>query len=125
MAKLTFFIPLLLAAVFIPHISAFAFGDSLVAPTPPEHYVRYVNFLANGTRTYICNSNNATAPYTLKASDYDMYNAETDPESNTILGKHVLLPQKDAQGGNSVFYTATSTFTYWLLQPRLMYTLRD
>ena len=111
MARFTFFISLLLTALFIPHVCALDFGDSLVAPTPPEHYVRYVTLLANGTRTYVCNPNNASAPYILKAFDYDMYDVETDPDSTIVLGKHVLLPAKDTQGGNSVFYTATSTFT--------------
>ena len=96
-------------------VDAITFTDALVAPVPADHYVRYVTFLAVGDRTYTCDSKNFTSSYTLKSFDYDMFDAETDSDRNFNLGKHVLLLQRDSEGGNSVFYTANNTFTYWLV----------
>lgn len=99
--------------VLAASVSALNFTDSLVVPTPTDHYVRYVTFLAVGDRTYTCDPANKSSPYTLKSFNYDMYDAEIDIRRKFNLGKHVLMLQRDVQGGNSVFYTANNTFTYW------------
>jgi hypothetical protein len=104
---------LLSALLTITRVTALKFTDALVAPTPADRYQRFVTFLAVGTRTYVCDPANRTSIYTLKSFNYDMYDAETDPGRKFNLGKHVLMLQKDVQGGNSVFYTANNTFTYW------------
>lgn len=103
----------LLFFLFGGFVSAIKFTDSLLAPVPADHYSRYVTFLAVGDRTYTCDPANKTSTYSLKSFDYDMYDAELDPQRRFNLGKHVLMLQRDAQGGNSVFYTANNTFTYW------------
>jgi len=105
---------LLVLAIFsVKSVDAIAFTDALVAPAPIERYVRYVTFLAVGDRTYTCNAQSEAPVYTLKSFDYDMFDAETDPGRRFVLGKHVLMLQRDSEGGNSVFYTANNTFTYW------------
>lgn len=104
---------LLLSLINASSASSINFTDSSIVPVPEAHYVRYVTFFATGTRTYVCDTQNATSAYTLAAFDYDLYDAEMDPAYSIVRGKHVLLLERDADGGNSVFYTATNGFTYW------------
>ncbi|KAH8898639.1 hypothetical protein GQ53DRAFT_816873 [Thozetella sp. PMI_491] len=94
--------------------SSLQYTDSLVAPTPADHFIRLVTFRADGDRTYTCDPKNDTSVYSLKSFDYNLYDAETDPGRIINLGKHILLLQRDSEGGNSVFYTANNTFTYWV-----------
>lgn len=103
----------MVALSWFKSVNAIMFADALVAPAPIDHYVRYVTFLAVGDRTYTCDPANETSLYTLKSFDYDMFDAETDPDRKLNLGKHVLMLQRDSEGGFSVFYTANNTFTYW------------
>ncbi|KAK7757593.1 hypothetical protein SLS62_000608 [Diatrype stigma] len=106
----------LVLGLLSPLTSTIPYTDSLVAPVPASHYVRYVTFLATGTRTFTCDPSNATSKYTLASFDYDLYDAEADPSTRKLsLGKHVLMTNRNPDGGNSVFYTANDTFTYWLV----------
>lgn len=89
------------------------FTDSPVAPTPAEHYERYVTFLAVGTRTYTCDPTKPSSAYGLAGWDYDLYDAETDAERAFNLGKHGFLLHPNGGGGQSLFYTANNTLTYW------------
>ncbi len=102
----------------LPLTTNVPYTDSLVAPVPAEHYIRYVTFLATGTRTFTCDPLNLSSTYKLASFDYDLYDAEKDPKRAFNLGKHVLMPTRDAGDGNSVFYTANGTFTYWCALPR-------
>lgn len=113
MAPITQFV--LLGQLLSAAPATIPYTDSLVAPEPAEHYIRYVTFLATGTRTFTCEPSSAGAAptYRLSSFDYDLYDAETDPERQFRLGSHILMPSRDAAGGNSVFYTANATFTYW------------
>ena len=99
-----------------------AYTDGPVAPVPAENYERYVTFLATGTRTFACDDpGDPSSAYKLLSFEYDLYDAETsrldEEERGLSLGKHVLMPHRDAAGGNSVFYTANDTFTYWYAVP--------
>ncbi|KAI5864712.1 hypothetical protein GGS23DRAFT_460037 [Durotheca rogersii] len=99
-----------------PSPSPVAYTDSLVAPVPAEHYARYLTFLAVGTRTFRCDASRggAAAPYRFASFEYDLYDADADSERAFLVGRHVLMPHRDASGGNSIFYTANDTFTYWV-----------
>lgn len=101
----------------LPFCVPLQFTDSAVAPQPVANYVRYVTFLANGTRTYVCSPGSGSDNYTLTAFDYVLSDAETG--TSTPLGKHELMVQKDANGANSIFFTSNGIFTYWsvMLKP--------
>ena len=90
------------------------FTDDLVRPTPASHYVRYVTFLNIGERTYQCDTTNETSPYRFKSFDYEMFDAELDPDHKYGVGKHVMSRDLLASAGaGSIFYTTNATFTYW------------
>ena|ERR1700709_621125 len=113
--KSSHFLKIFLSPLFLTQYVAATihYTDTPILPTPLSHYERYTTFLAVGTRTYLCPTSAGNTTYTLQTFDYDMYDIETDPGLTTSLGKHVLLLENDAWGGHSVFYTATSIFTYW------------
>lgn len=106
-------LPLLPLACLGCIASGINFTDGAVAPIPAAQYERYVTFLAVGTRTYSCDpTKNA---FSLDSLDYDLFDGEMPrDESAGPLGKHILLLNRDAEGGNSVFYTRAGVFTYWV-----------